>query len=292
MITTAATTAANATDSIAADTAAGSNIVVQDSTMTNVTTKEEMQENTTIATSFLEDISANMNSIVNTAVDAVDNMNSLRVVRLEQNRKAASESRKRKRILLDELHRSEIFFTRANDTLKQQNQNLQKLLQQAQNQIQNDDKNNNERTNGSDESKPTTSTDMNPSKQSSHENGDDSKKKKVYLPIIIPPAQVPLQMSNFLNTVETGATIQAMTNFQQAASAAMKAALLHMQEQCNNGEMDYTGSVSGIQQQHQSLFEIATLTVPTTTTKVPPTGAVAQSSTITEASTNANKSEP
>jgi len=59
-----------------------------------------------------------------------------REVRLEQNRKAARESRRRKKIMIEELQRSVIFFSRANLSLKQQNDELHRLLVQAQVQVQ------------------------------------------------------------------------------------------------------------------------------------------------------------
>ena len=264
-----AAAAATVMGTVAADTAAGSSIVVQDSmaAMTHdVTIKDESEIPTTATpmTPLLEETTG----ITTLADAAVDTNHISRVVRLEQNRKAASESRKRKRILLDELQRSVIFFTRANDTLKQQNQNLQTLLQQAQSQIKNMDKKNDK--SNSEEAKATTAT-ATPSEHSTQDSSNSQNNEdtvKVHLPIVIPPAQAPLQISNFLNTVETGATIQAMTNFQQAASAAMKAALLHMQQQYNsNNNGDAVHGSNGLQQQHQSLFEIATLTVPTSNTK-------------------------
>lgn len=63
-------------------------------------------------------------------------MSKAREIRLEQNRKAARESRRRKKIMVEELQRSVIFFSRANSTLKQQNEELQRILLQAQSQIQ------------------------------------------------------------------------------------------------------------------------------------------------------------
>lgn len=51
---------------------------------------------------------------------------------MEQNRKAARESRRRKKTMIEELQRSVIFFSRANSTLKQQNDELSRLLCQAQ----------------------------------------------------------------------------------------------------------------------------------------------------------------
>lgn len=63
-------------------------------------------------------------------------MSKAREVRLEQNRKAARESRRRKKVLIEELQRSVIFFSRANGTLKQQNEELQRMLTQAKSQVQ------------------------------------------------------------------------------------------------------------------------------------------------------------
>uniref|UniRef100_A0A7S2R1A2 BZIP domain-containing protein n=1 Tax=Eucampia antarctica TaxID=49252 RepID=A0A7S2R1A2_9STRA len=59
-----------------------------------------------------------------------------REIRLEQNRKAARESRRRKKVMIEELQRSVIFFSRANATLKQQNDELQGILFQTQAAIQ------------------------------------------------------------------------------------------------------------------------------------------------------------
>jgi hypothetical protein len=63
-------------------------------------------------------------------------MSKAREVRLEQNRKAARESRRRKKIMIDELQRSVVFFSRANGTLKQQNDELQRMLLSAQARVQ------------------------------------------------------------------------------------------------------------------------------------------------------------
>ena len=62
-------------------------------------------------------------------------MSKAREVRLEQNRKAARESRRRKKTMIEELQRSVIFFSRANSTLKQQNDELSRLLIQSQAQV-------------------------------------------------------------------------------------------------------------------------------------------------------------
>lgn len=69
-------------------------------------------------------------------IDNMSNSNTpmpkAREVRLEQNRKAARESRRRKKIMIEELQRSVVFFSRANGTLKQQNDELQRMLIQSQ----------------------------------------------------------------------------------------------------------------------------------------------------------------
>ena len=72
-----------------------------------------------------------------TVTTTVDNSKRGREIRLEQNRKAARESRKRKKVMVDELQRSVVFFSRANNTLKQQNEELTRLLIQAQEQTKN-----------------------------------------------------------------------------------------------------------------------------------------------------------
>ena len=68
-------------------------------------------------------------------------MTKAREVRLEQNRKAARESRRRKKIMIEELQRSVVFFSRANGTLKHQNEELQRLLLNAQSRISSLEKN-------------------------------------------------------------------------------------------------------------------------------------------------------
>ena len=51
-----------------------------------------------------------------------------REIRLEQNRVAARESRKRKKKMVEDLQQSIIFYTRANGLLKQQNEYMQRLI--------------------------------------------------------------------------------------------------------------------------------------------------------------------
>eukprot|EP00579_Thalassiosira_antarctica_P016395 CAMPEP_0201945412 /NCGR_PEP_ID=MMETSP0903-20130614/53888_1 /ASSEMBLY_ACC=CAM_ASM_000552 /TAXON_ID=420261 /ORGANISM="Thalassiosira antarctica, Strain CCMP982" /LENGTH=422 /DNA_ID=CAMNT_0048488479 /DNA_START=75 /DNA_END=1344 /DNA_ORIENTATION=+ len=59
-----------------------------------------------------------------------------RQARLESNRKAARESRRRKKVLVEELQRSVIFFTRANAQLKQKNEGLETMLFAARGQME------------------------------------------------------------------------------------------------------------------------------------------------------------
>mmetsp|Transcript_32125 Transcript_32125/g.72852 ORF Transcript_32125/g.72852 Transcript_32125/m.72852 type:complete len:306 (-) Transcript_32125:127-1044(-) len=54
-----------------------------------------------------------------------------RHARLESNRKAARESRRRKKVLVEELQRSVLFFTKANANLKAKNEQLERLLSEA-----------------------------------------------------------------------------------------------------------------------------------------------------------------
>ena len=61
---------------------------------------------------------------------------SKRQARLESNRKAARESRRRKKVLVEELQRSVIFFTRANAQLKQKNEGLEAMLFAARSQTE------------------------------------------------------------------------------------------------------------------------------------------------------------
>mmetsp|Transcript_13821 Transcript_13821/g.22897 ORF Transcript_13821/g.22897 Transcript_13821/m.22897 type:complete len:337 (+) Transcript_13821:35-1045(+) len=59
-------------------------------------------------------------------------MSKARENRLEQNRKAARESRRRKKLMIEELQRSVIFFSKANSTLKMQNDEFTRRLMEAQ----------------------------------------------------------------------------------------------------------------------------------------------------------------
>lgn len=161
-----------------------------------------------------------------------------REIRLEQNRKAARESRRRKKSMIDELQRSVIFFSRANSTLKQQNDELTRLLVQAQTQV-------NEIESGQ---QPTAaSATLQPEQQHVQGQGDQHQKAQAVAQQAVyetqgfssTAARTAAQTMNAggyetasaasdgtpapashpsLPSMQTGATMQAMANFQQAAA--------------------------------------------------------------------------
>ena len=171
-----------------------------------------------------------------------------RAIRLEQNRKAAQESRRRKKVMIEELQRSVIFFSRANSTLKQQNDELTRLLIQAQGRVASIE--------GGEKPVQTPSpvavtpatekTDGEKNQQAEAQavaaqalyesqgfpaaaaraaahtmNATVTAALKGTPPSPAPAAPVP--------SMQPGATMQAMANFQQAAAVAMQAAMQGMQ---------------------------------------------------------------
>ena len=162
--------------------------------------------------------------------------------RLEQNRKAARESRRRKRIMLEELQRSVIFFSRANGALKQQNDELTRLLMQAQLQVA---QHNNSKDGATEETKVNGEL----SAQEKHAASEDQKKADIVATQAMfesqgfpaAAARAAAQAMNgsvddegkaisntSLPNMQPGATMQAMANFQQAAAAAMQQAMGQM----------------------------------------------------------------
>ncbi|GKY94620.1 hypothetical protein MPSEU_000427500 [Mayamaea pseudoterrestris] len=134
-----------------------------------------------------------------------------REVRLDQNRKAARESRRRKKVMIEELQRSVIFFSRANSTLKLQNDEITRLLLHAQSIISqqlNDDAKAEEAAKEGGGGDGTTAA----------QNAALASNKNSNVPVFtsLPPMQ-------------PGATMQAMSNFQQAASMAMQQAMQGLQ---------------------------------------------------------------
>lgn len=175
-----------------------------------------------------------------------------REIRLEQNRKAARESRRRKKSMVEELQRSVIFFSRANNTLKHQNDELTRLLMQAQAQVAALE--NQSQTLGQtmkeDQVQPmdshmnTESQEKNSMEQAHAQTvatqamyesqGFPSAAARAAAQSINAttstvqtPTSAPADAS--LPQMQPGATMQAMAEFQQAASAAMQAAVQGMQ---------------------------------------------------------------
>lgn len=137
-----------------------------------------------------------------------------REVRLEQNRKAARESRRRKKVMIEELQRSVIFFSRANGALKQQNDELTRLLMQAQAQI------------NSIENKTEEAPQQEHNNDKNVETVKAPEEKPTYA---FHPAALRANGIQPLPPMQPGATMQAMANFQQAAAAAMQQAMCQMQ---------------------------------------------------------------
>jgi hypothetical protein len=150
-------------------------------------------------------------------------------IRLAQNRKAAKESRKRKKSMIEELQRSLVFFSKANTTLKQQNDDLDCILTQAQTQVA--------KVESSAPSLPAqVPITQQPVKEAEACNGKkelpstDGNSNTAQAPgnslellsAIATPASVALHGT--LPLMQPGATMQEMANFQQATAAAMQAA--------------------------------------------------------------------
>mmetsp|Transcript_43456 Transcript_43456/g.125616 ORF Transcript_43456/g.125616 Transcript_43456/m.125616 type:complete len:310 (-) Transcript_43456:87-1016(-) len=203
-----------------------------------------------------EDASADASSEPEAKVPKVDSgemkpmkrgpISKAREIRLEQNRKAARESRRRKKVMIEELQRSVIFFSRSNGVLKQQNEDLQRMLLQAQAQVAQIE---GRATNApSSEPAPATQTEA-PQQQHQQTEAETVAAQAVYESQGFPPAAAraaaqTVSGSNAANEVasasaspvaqnvpqmQPGATMQAMANFQQAAAAAMQAAVQGMQ---------------------------------------------------------------
>ncbi len=152
-----------------------------------------------------------------------------REIRLEQNRKAARESRRRKKIMVDELQRSVVFFSRANSTLKQQNEELQRILLHAQSQIQASEKalsaqqqatnniNTGIKTNGD----TATSTNLPTANAATVNNGTNETKPKDYSQDQVHQALAYAQAQSVQNLSNTNEQTQAHQAAQVAATQAM-----------------------------------------------------------------------
>lgn len=158
-----------------------------------------------------------------------------REVRLEQNRKAARESRRRKKVMIEELQRSVIFFSRANGTLKQQNDELTRLLLQAQNHVAG--------MGDKDSEKPGQAVKEEATAKAAEKQDQQTQAQTVATQAMFEsqgfPAAAARAAAQTLNAsnatghslppMQPGATMQAMANFQQAAAAAMQNAMQGMQ---------------------------------------------------------------
>ena len=144
-----------------------------------------------------------------------------RALRLAQNRKAARESRRRKKALVEELQRSLVFFSRTNAALKQQNEELTRRLLEAHSVL----------TKmgepvpslkGVQASQPqgnvTLQLESSPLAPASKEATASPAAGSAACAIQPRPSTLPLP------AMQPGATMQAMADFQQAAAVAMQAA--------------------------------------------------------------------
>jgi bZIP transcription factor len=176
-----------------------------------------------------------------------DNSKKGREIRLEQNRKAARESRRRKKVMIEELQRSVIFFSRANGTLKQQNDELTRLLIQAQAQVKAASSDTEEGTVAVASTSAISETPQAAAspqvgkmlQQVKNESFAANQEQQVKAQAVAAqalyeaqgfPAAAARAAAQTMNVppMQPGATMQAMANFQQAAAAAMQAAMQGM----------------------------------------------------------------
>lgn len=167
-------------------------------------------------------------------------MTKAREVRLEQNRKAARESRRRKKVMIEELQRSVIFFSRANNTLKQQNEELTRLFMQAQSHISASEDNEkaapqeevapaNEQQTVSDADANAANAEQQEAQVLAAQAAFESKGFSSQVARACAQTMAGNSATGHLPPMQPGATMQAMANFQQAAAAAMQAAMGQMQ---------------------------------------------------------------
>lgn len=162
-----------------------------------------------------------------------------RALRLAQNRKAARESRRRKKSLVEELQRSLVFFSRTNAVLKQQNDDITRRLLDAHSilakmgepvpslkGVQKPE------TQGI----PTSQVEVVPLAPAAAASPAPAGAECLIKPR---PANLPLPF------MQPGATMQAMADFQQAAAVAMQAAEKGMKS--NIGALTESTEVTQIQ---------------------------------------------
>ena len=190
-------------------------------------------------------------------------MSRAREIRLEQNRKAARESRRRKKVMIEELQRSVIFFSRANSTLKQQNEDLSRMLMQAQAQVSAIENHQQPQLASSTQQAPVTAPAATPPSTDPNQQPGSFQQAQAQTvatqamyesqgfpaaaaravahtmnpssaPAIAPTSDTAAPSTNpgskeTLPTMEPGASMQQMASFQQAAAAAMKKAVQGLQ---------------------------------------------------------------
>ena len=173
-------------------------------------------------------------------------------IRLAQNRKAARESRKRKKAMIEELQRSLVFFSKANNTLKQQNEDLTRRLMDAKAHVEQYEAEGGnsqptaavaappseplevKKENAVVTPQPVTSNDekKDPGQVDSSDISNNSKESKkinkntlkLLSTINASPAPASVALQRTLPLMQPGATMEEMAKFQQATAAAMQAA--------------------------------------------------------------------
>eukprot|EP00977_Amphora_coffeiformis_P004337 scaffold922_cov156-Amphora_coffeaeformis.AAC.3 len=176
-----------------------------------------------------------------------------RETRLDQNRKAARESRKRKKVMIEELQRSVIFFSRANGALKQQNDELTRHLMQVQMHIAQHNKEKEDKPKEEEkaalvvEEKKALEAAVSKAASDEQKKADTVATQAIFESQGFPAAaaraaaqavngsiadgsaaHASSSAGSNLPSMQPGATMQAMANFQQAAAAAMQQAMGQM----------------------------------------------------------------
>ena len=137
-----------------------------------------------------------------------------RALRLAQNRKAARESRRRKKALVEELQRSLVFFSKTNAALKQQNDDLTRRLLEAHSVL----------TKMGEPVPSLKGVQSSPSPANASLQLETSPLAPAPKEVATIAAIQPRPPTLPLPAMQPGATMQAMADFQQAAAVAMQAA--------------------------------------------------------------------
>lgn len=180
-----------------------------------------------------------------------------RQTRLEQNRRAAKESRHRKNNMIEELQRSVIFFSRANTTLEQQNEELSRLVAEAKRHVPFEEGagDANEvkecKTDKSRAERPVK-TEIECDQVESDEKetarvlallNETPTRKAESVEAPVPDGSTPTRETAAAAfdadapSMQPGSTMQAMASFQQAASAAMQEAMKGLQNNMGGNMM-------------------------------------------------------